>query len=1520
MADQWESVLAEKDFKALPPADKAKVAHNFFQANIATEQEFQALPPEHQSKVKTNFYSTLQEDKPFEAKYPNLNAAFQTFKQTPRTLISGMTLGASEKIREKVVGPKDPEPYKDIPETSRMVGEFAGAAVPISGIGGAIATGVKTIAPKLGVAGASKFFEPAAKVASWAVAGSAYGAAEKGIKKGELPTAKELGEDAAIWGGTEAIINSLGWGGRMAMAVNSLSKAYGVAKKDVLKMVFNQAKESGSPLIEIASQKQAAQEALKSIKESKAKGEAPSPDTPSGMIYGAGQEFVKKVEGLLTGQRQKHQRGYEALRRDLSIEESEMGLDFQSMTPEQRMEAVTRKSSLSGTPPELMPKSTEMAPEYIQRSPSNSGAFEYKEHIPREERPRQVETPPTEIVQPGATSEGIPKELEPYSINGQHEYNYLHNTEKSPKPGPEDRFGQKVEPAGTYMNLITPGSVESQTARNIPGWKLGKISFNNPLIVDAPGMSKDWKVKLSKQYGGLTGKKLSDAIRKDGYDGIITMNKGNPSEVVSLKDYPELKRAEEQKAFKGYSPAEVGIETKKIATQDIPAPKSNATPTAKLFSINPAGSISGINTDENGTIQYDPMLGMVGMAAGMVVMRSSKGKAKYSDAKPNPTDSERVAGMYERSEQAIKDRYSIDWQKTKDFMVRAFVDVSGKAKEMVKSVDRRLGREIELVKNAAAGSSAEAARQYDNWHDQIWRGLTKNETKTLDNIINAKRNIEISKYKSEVKHQEGLTSDQFQAYLDDINSGKGPFNPKQVAELNKRSDLYFTAQADSRQRMFEAGILTEDSFNSLSEHIYSPRKYLQHLDQLDKSISGRSFSSGDAGIKALDEGSIGLMETRSPLLLQQSISRTQDLIARNKANLSLLKMADEFPENPVVRRSGAGEAAGRGETKITALENGEKVEMIVPQEFERSWVKTDPLMNSTLSSAIQWVSGAKILKMFATGINPAFALTNMPRDIAMVWTGGQYSRTLPIATGQFAKDFVSTLKDTFMRRGRAIDYVKEGGGMEFLTYYGKGGHMASGLMDSLNSVGKVLGWIGETSEIWTRLAHRERAIHNLSSDFKSKNGRLPNTEEQAAIQFEATQIAREGGIDFSQGGNVMKAMDNFIPYLNANVQGTRTIARNAMANKGAFTYQMAQLGATATALYAWNQHNPEAWNQISDRDKEANFCIIIPDVIPGATSYTDERGQKRYRYVKIAKDQGHRIFTAPFEAAMEFNNSGKIPSKQVFQAISDLGLPYQVPMLSAITAIAGNVDDYQWDNIWKGTKDIEQKEEYRNDTPKAFVKAGELTGLSPERMKAAANKILPFGNPIIGAVGSTIQTVTGEMGEELQKKGWNQFLSENKAVRRVLSSTSPSTEMRDIIQDAKEKSNTANLKQNRSLDDLTDKFLRSGNQDDGQKIAQFIDSQPEKDQDRLAKRYTTAYELKDVPDRGFWMSVRSAAPEARAEIIYKKVMGTNPENRQHVVDTANSVKGIVTDRVAAEFSKLMAEEKPKSKWKQLGSQ
>jgi hypothetical protein len=111
-------------------------------------------------------------------------------------------------------------------------------------------------------------------------------------------------------------------------------------------------------------------------------------------------------------------------------------------------------------------------------------------------------------------------------------FQYIRNTEKAPDMG--SRFGQDTEPSGRYMQVGSPTKT--------PGMESGKISFKNPLVMDwggGYGEVTNWKNVLRDRYNNKTGRSLSDAIREDGHDGIVTVSESRgqkyTSEIVDLQ-------------------------------------------------------------------------------------------------------------------------------------------------------------------------------------------------------------------------------------------------------------------------------------------------------------------------------------------------------------------------------------------------------------------------------------------------------------------------------------------------------------------------------------------------------------------------------------------------------------------------------------------------------------------------------------------------------------------------------------------------------------------------------------------------------------------------------------------------------------------------------------------------------------------------------------------------------------------------------------------------------------------------
>jgi hypothetical protein len=96
------------------------------------------------------------------------------------------------------------------------------------------------------------------------------------------------------------------------------------------------------------------------------------------------------------------------------------------------------------------------------------------------------------------------------------------NTEPAPYLG--SRFGQDVEPKGTY---VLQGKIDSE------GYVNGKANLINPLFVDVTDNTLiDYKRELASKYKAK-GQKLTNKLMELGYDSIITVKEnGEYGEIV----------------------------------------------------------------------------------------------------------------------------------------------------------------------------------------------------------------------------------------------------------------------------------------------------------------------------------------------------------------------------------------------------------------------------------------------------------------------------------------------------------------------------------------------------------------------------------------------------------------------------------------------------------------------------------------------------------------------------------------------------------------------------------------------------------------------------------------------------------------------------------------------------------------------------------------------------------------------------------------------------------------------------
>lgn len=890
-----------------------------------------------------------------------------------------------------------------------------------------------------------------------------------------------------------------------------------------------------------------------------------------------------------------------------------------------------------------------------------------------------------------------------------------------------------------------------------------------------------------------------------------------------------------------------------------------------------------------------------------------------------PVEVQSVRDGFSKQEADMRTSNKTTWQNRYAELKRKVVDVRANVRQKLLKEGGEEGRQVVVKFDTVAGAPSWAKMEYFRAEKEIFR-LSQPEETMLGRVIQAKRSIELDRIFDErgeprLSHPGGEGKESLEMWLNAERS----IAPEMMKKVEYSADLYFKEMRGQLDQLYNKGLLSRESYEACLEYQhYSPRRFIQHLDPGKPSFdpAGRPMTVPDSGLRELTTGSEQSMMNNPRLLLMQTMARTQGRIFRNEANKSLHRYIQENPDNGWVSiqepkritKAGVPEyaKAPAGKSPVSVVIEGRQQRMLMNNEFAREWLIRDPEISAQLSNTVRILSGGFILRPMATGINPEFAVANLPRDMAhILLTTQEYSSTLPVGVVQLAKDALVVGWDAIRRKGRYVDYAREGGLMEFLTHQGRitkegAEPLRVGFLRGLRN---TLEYVGETSEILTRLALRERAIIN---------GKSPQ---------EATWIARNY-LDFAQGGSFAKAADAGIPYLNAAIQGTRGIVRAAVAERGkgilgtrvsgVFLYKVAQIGALATYLYLENsKNNPEAWDQISDRQKVSNWIITTPFY------KIDENGRKRYKYIAIAKDQGQRVFASIFEALTERSVEGKMPRKQVLASIADFLplVPTQVlpPTLEAIMGYAMNKDFWYREDIWRGPK-VEPSEEFWAGTHPFFVQFGKVTRTSPIRMQYALGNIFTRRNIYSDLAGAGWKTITGALDDEQQVAVLEQ-IKDVPFARRMFKETNPMYEDVEDLERLSIEENTRRHRQNRELSEIygltpvEKEELRMAVSEQARKniyrrrmneriaeFRQFIKQQPAVDRQRLINRRNAMQ--RHIGLSNWWYDLMELSPESRAAAFYSRWYESDSETREDLLKTARRIGGIMSGRFMAMFRRL----------------
>lgn len=728
------------------------------------------------------------------------------------------------------------------------------------------------------------------------------------------------------------------------------------------------------------------------------------------------------------------------------------------------------------------------------------------------------------------------------------------------------------------------------------------------------------------------------------------------------------------------------------------------------------------------------------------------------------------------------------------------------------------------------GSNAATKQYVEQAKRNIIKGLTREEQSIMEDLLYANRIVEVDKIvkqrqekvklskeelsknpfalglddpdkvfmERKIANPRGLTAQEAQDFIDNFKS----VEPEIFEKVNDRMNIWWDTMRLQIKNLKDEGLLSADFANFLTANHrhYSPRLFVQHIDPAggrgfeDSGINTKPVNITDSGIRALGKGSEeAALITDPEYMLMNVISRTQSRVFKNRANKALLEYVKEFPNNdmgikiePKFKVDERGDiveespAVPDGFIRLKVWEKGKATGLLVPEEFASSWAANDPQASNIFMNTLKWMSGTPFLKAMATGINPEFAITNLPRDIAytLLKQHRAYSPFVPMGLAQISRDMAQVSKDAAQIGPLTQLYLENGGGMEMLTTQGRVSQARvgplkgtvrgkkipglAGVEEALDVVQNVMGAAGNFTERWTRIALMRRVLDKSlpgRGDVLKRLEKMPDGKKKQDILDRAVYTARTN-IDFAQGGALTKSLDNLFPYLNASIQGTRGLFQAfgseelVSGRKGEAIKSFGKASAVASqmmgiafgmAYYAFvdsaadegddeetkkiKQEKRDRLASVSSREKAGNWIFHTP------WKLLDKTGEVRFPYLRVSKDQGQRFFSAIGEAMAtkvafaQGYTSEDVDFDQLQMALEDAmvvipgkSLP---PVLDAWLAYSQNRDLWRKEDVWKGQMAIDPKFEKYHDTPKIFTAIGEKVNASPVRMEAALGKLVP---------------------------------------------------------------------------------------------------------------------------------------------------------------------------------------------------
>lgn len=466
--------------------------------------------------------------------------------------------------------------------------------------------------------------------------------------------------------------------------------------------------------------------------------------------------------------------------------------------------------------------------------------------------------------------------------------------------------------------------------------------------------------------------------------------------------------------------------------------------------------------------------------------------------------------------------------------------------------------------------------------------------------------------------------------------------------------------------------------------------------------------------------------------LASLVDKTQTAIREGERNQAakILTGYKDLPGNPFgLRELEKGEEVGN-KPVVSYLDNG------TVRKFE-----TTPEIAAAAKSLNKEQLGligriltvpTRVLRLGATGLNPAFALANVSKDTVSAFINSSHPLRSSVANPKVFLDALVASANHGSKR--YAELVREGaGGTSFDIARNAPKQNIRAIRAEANLPSKVLYTVTSPARLLRAAENtigRSEEFNRSMQYFGNKDAALKKGLTPTRARLTAADAARNNTVNFARAGDYGRVLNSVLPYFNAGLQGSRTLLRSLKDRPIQTTSKLAVSAfLPMAAVTAWNTSDPKrkaAYDDIKDYEKQGNFIIVPPHPVKDPKT-------GKWNVIKIPMSQEianlNNIVRNGTEAAVK---DGKLHVDQLIgNAVgSATSLNVQNPrqFVNQVTpqAIKPGVEALTNQNLYSGNKivpdsqrNLPGRDQIGPGTSKTATKLGAALNLSPRQIDNA---------------------------------------------------------------------------------------------------------------------------------------------------------------------------------------------------------